>query len=134
MEVDGLGEISLPPDSLRTSVSVEIRAEALEYARAEAATKTRAIMTALQELHIPSLQVRTVEISVSPISEGETEREGVASPRIIGYAVTSTLSVALKGVSPNVLRVESSRILAAALSAGANATGGVNFSTCAVGR
>jgi uncharacterized protein len=84
-------------------------------------------MKALEGLQIPSLQVRTVDISVRPISESETERERVAPPRIIGYEATSTLSVALKGVSPDVLRVESSRILEAALSSGANATSGIRF-------
>jgi len=127
VEVDGLGEVTLPPDSLRASVSVEVRAEKLEAARDEAAAKTRSIIQALEGLQIPSLQVRTVEISVSPIAERETERERVAPPRIIGYEATSRLSVALKGVSADVLRVEGSRILAAALSSGANATSGIRF-------
>ncbi|WP_165374407.1 MULTISPECIES: SIMPL domain-containing protein [Sorangium] len=127
VEVEGAGTVSLPPDSLRTNVSVEVRCESLEAAREEAAAKTRAIIEALERLQIPSLQVRNVDVSVSPISEGETARERVAPPRIIGYEATSTVSVILEGAPIDVLRVESSRILEAALSAGANQTSGIRF-------
>ncbi|WP_437722216.1 SIMPL domain-containing protein [Sorangium sp. So ce861] len=127
VEVEGSGTVSLPPDSLRTNVSVEVRGASLEAAREEAAAKTRAIVSALEGLQIPSLQVKNVDVSVSPISERETERESVAPPRIIGYEATSTVSVVLEGASIDVLRVESSRILEAALSAGANQTSGIRF-------
>ncbi|WP_080682525.1 SIMPL domain-containing protein [Sorangium cellulosum] len=127
VEVEGSGTVSLPPDSLRTNVSVEIRGESLEAAREEAAARTRAIVSALEGLQIPSLQVRNVGVSVSPIPEGETERDRLAPPRIIGYEATSTVSVILEGAPLDVLRVESSRILEAALSAGANQTSGIRF-------
>ncbi|KYF59541.1 hypothetical protein BE08_44305 [Sorangium cellulosum] len=127
VEVDGFGTVSLRPDSLRTSVSVEVRGEDLKAARDEAATRTRSIIAALERLQIPSLQVRNVNISVTPISEGEREPASTAPPRIIGYEATSWVSVVLEGVSIDALRVESSRVLEAALSAGANQTDGIRF-------
>ncbi|HTN84465.1 MAG TPA: SIMPL domain-containing protein [Sorangium sp.] len=127
VEVEGFGTVSRPPDSLRTSVSVEVRGEDLKAARDEAAATTRSIIGALERLQIPSLRVRNVNISVSPISERESEPGSTAPPRIIGYEATSWISVVLEGVSIDALRAESSRILEAALSAGANQTGGIRF-------
>lgn len=125
VEVKGVGKVSLPPDSLDMSVSVQVRGEKLEAARDEAAAKTRAIMKALEDLRIASLEVRTASISVFPVSERGTER--AAPPAIVGYEASSSVSVALEGVSRDVLRAETSRILEAALSSGANQVSGVRF-------
>lgn len=127
MDVGGVGEVRIEPDSLRTIVSVEARAESLEDARREAETKTRAVIQALENLKNTALLIRTVDIDIRPISE--SRRPGDDSPpRIIGYVATSTLSASLRGVPVNELRDQGSRILEAALSAGANVIGGVDFS------
>ncbi|MDI1475299.1 SIMPL domain-containing protein [Polyangium sp. y55x31] len=124
--VAGLGEIMVAPDSLRTSISIRARAATLAEARTEAASKTQSVMNALEALRIQDLQVRTVEITVTPISE--RLREGDEStPRIIGYEAESRLSVALRGVGSEVLRAQGPRILDTALGAGANVIGGLDF-------
>lgn len=126
MNVDGVGTVRIEPDSLRTTVGVEARAETLEAARQEAEMKTRAVVQALEGLKIASLVIRTVDIDVRPVTE--TRRPGdERPPRIIGYVASSTLSASLRGVPASELRIQGSRILAAALSAGANVVGGVNF-------
>ncbi|MDI1445575.1 SIMPL domain-containing protein [Polyangium sp. 6x1] len=125
--VVGLGEVMVMPDSLRTSISIRARAETLAEARAEAARKTRAVMQALEELRIQDLQVRTAEITVTPIPERQPEVGESTEPRIIGYQADSTLSVALRGVGREVLRVQGPRILDSALGAGANVVGGIDF-------
>jgi uncharacterized protein YggE len=123
----GVGEVMLMPDSLRTSISIRARAEKLEQAREEAATKTRAVIKALEGLKLQFLQVRTVDITTTPITETIKETTSQTRPRIIGYEAASTLSVALKGVAPDVLRVEGPRVLETALNAGANVVGGFSF-------
>ncbi|MDC3958865.1 SIMPL domain-containing protein [Polyangium jinanense] len=124
--VGGLGEVMVAPDSLRTSISVRARATTLVEARTEAASKTRSIMQALERLRIPDMQVRTVEITVTPITERQRE-EDETPPRIIGYEAESRLSVALRGVGTEILRVVGPRILDTALGAGANVVGGIDF-------
>ncbi|MRG95490.1 SIMPL domain-containing protein [Polyangium spumosum] len=124
--VQGLGEVMVTPDSMRTSVSVRARARTLAEAREEAGTKTQAVLTALEGLGIQALQVRTVEISVSPIHERQREGDDTP-PQIIGYEAESRLSVALRNVEVDVLRAQGSRILDTALAAGANVVGGVQF-------
>jgi uncharacterized protein len=125
--VDGVGEVALPPDSLRTSVGVEARAVTLEAARGDATRRAQAVFQAVQNLAIPALEVRTVDVSISPITEPILEPAVVRTPRITGYSASSRLSVALRGVSADKLRAEGARILEAALAAGANDIGGLEF-------
>ncbi|MDI3290076.1 SIMPL domain-containing protein [Polyangium sp. 15x6] len=124
--VGGLGEVMVAPDSLRTSISVRARATTLVEARTEAASKTRSIMQALERLRISDLQVRTLEITVTPITERQRE-EDETPPQIIGYEAESRLSVALRGVGTETLRVVGPRLLDTALGAGANVVGGLDF-------
>ncbi|MDI1435580.1 SIMPL domain-containing protein [Polyangium sorediatum] len=126
--VAGLGEVMVAPDSLRTSISIRARATTLAEARAEAARNTRSVIQALEGLRIQDLQVRTVEITVTPIPERQPEELGeTTEPRIIGYQAESSLSVALRAVGIEALRVQGPRILDAALGAGANVVGGLDF-------
>lgn len=125
--VEGVGEIALPPDSLRTSVAVEVRDVKLDVARDQAARRTQEVLRALQALAIPELEARTVEVAISPITEVFLPAESVRDPRILGYSVSSRLSVALRGLPAERLRAEGARILEAALAAGANSVGGLEF-------
>lgn len=126
IDVDGVGEVRVEPDSLRTTVAVEARTGSLEAARKEAEHKTRAVIQALEDLEIASLVIRTVDIDIRPISESRPAGDD-RPPRIIGYVASSTVSASLRGVSTNELRNQGSRILEAALSSGANVVGGVSF-------
>lgn len=126
MNVDGVGQVRVEPDSLRATVGVEARASTLQAARREAEAKTRAVLQALENLQIASLVIRTVDIDIRPILERQQPGDETP-PRIIGYAATSTLSASLRGVSTDELRNQGSRILEAALSSGANVVGGVEF-------
>ncbi len=127
LTVSGVGEVLIKADSLRTSISIRARAASLQQARAEAAGKTRAVIQALEAMKLQSLEVRTVEITVNPITERAKQPGEHESPRIIGYEAESTLSVALKGVAPDKLRADGPRILDVALAAGANVVGGIDF-------
>jgi uncharacterized protein len=125
--ITGTGEVSRPADSMRTSIGVESRATTLKAARHEAASKAQAVLAALRGLAIPGLEIRTADISLSPITESSVGREVAAEPRIIGYSASNQLSVVLKGASPQVLQAAGSQILEAALAAGANDVRGIDF-------
>jgi uncharacterized protein YggE len=127
VQVDGVGVVSRPPDSLRASVAVEVTADKLEAAREQAAAKTRSLMEALERLEIPSLKVRTANIAVTPLFAQERGPLGIAPPQIIGYEATSRVWVTLAGVSPATLRAEGPRILDEVLASGANQISGIRF-------
>lgn len=129
VKIDGRGEVTVSPDSLRARISVTTRAATLDAARTEAATKTQDIVLALDRLGIQALKVRTASIDVEPIKENEHEgaSAGTTAPAIIGYQVTSTLSVALTNVSVQELRVHGAMIMNTALASGANDIGNVSF-------
>ncbi|WP_437991084.1 SIMPL domain-containing protein [Sorangium sp. So ce145] len=125
--IGGIGEVSRPADSMRTSIGVEVREKTLWAARDKAAGRSQAVLAALRGLAIPGLEIRTVDISLSPIRESHVGHEEITEPRIIGYSASSQLSVALRGASPAELQSAGSRILHAALASGANDVGGLEF-------
>ncbi|WP_437527515.1 SIMPL domain-containing protein [Sorangium sp. So ce726] len=125
--IGGAGEVTRPADSMRTSIGVEAREKTLGAARDKAASRSQAVLAALRGLAIPGLEIRTVNISLSPIQESSLAREEITEPRIIGYSASSQLAVALRGVSPAELQAAGSKILQAALTSGANDVGGLEF-------
>lgn len=125
--IGGTGEVARPADSMRTSIGVEAREKTLEAARDKAASMAQAVLAALRGLAIPRLEIRTVDISLSPIRESSLAHEEITEPRILGYSASSQLSVALRGASPAELQAAGSKILQAALAAGANDVGGLEF-------
>ncbi|WP_437325662.1 SIMPL domain-containing protein [Sorangium sp. So ce381] len=125
--IDGVGEVTRPADSMRTSIGVEAREKTLEAARDKAASRSQAVLAALRGLVIPGLEIRTVDISLSPIHESSLAPVELTEPRIIGYSASNQLSVALRGASPAELQAAGSKILQAALTSGANDVGGLEF-------
>ncbi|WP_437763742.1 SIMPL domain-containing protein [Sorangium sp. So ce281] len=125
--IGGVGEVARPADSMRTSIGVEVREKTLEAARDRAACRSQAVLAALRGLAIPGLEIRTVDISLSPIRESHVAHGDVTEPRIIGYSASSRLSVTLRRASPAELQAAGSRVLQAALASGANDVGGLEF-------
>ena len=125
--VAGVGEVMLMPDSLRMTISIRARAEKLAQVREEVATKTQAVIKALKVLKLQKLELKTADITTTAITEKVVETGNQTPPRIIGYDAESTLSVALKDLEPEALRVQGQRVLETALNAGANVVGGFRF-------
>ncbi len=126
IRIDGQGEVTVNPDSLRTRISVTVRETSLETVRTLAANRTRAVVDALGSLGIAGLKVRTVEITIEPITEVRTEPSTVP-PSILGYEARSTLSITLTNVSMNELRNRGAQMLETVLNAGANVIGSMTF-------
>jgi len=127
LKIDGNGEVTVNPDSLRTRVAVTTQASTLAGATAEAAVKTRGVIAALQRLGIRALKVRTVALEIEPITKKTKAGESTGPGSIVGYRATSTLSIALMDVSVRELREQGARIVNTALASGANVVGGVSF-------
>lgn len=132
---EGRGEVSVEPDSFRVSVGAVARDTDLDKARRSVNAKIERIIEAVNSLKIYGLSLRTEILSVSPLYEPEppTATPPPATPRgtslrpIIGYEVTNSISVALRGASTADLGNQASRIIGAALGHGANNVGNVEF-------
>lgn len=120
----GHGEVKVKPDSLGVMVMVESRDPVLTKARSENSRKMQAIISALRGLNIPNMKLETQNVQVYPI-QGEMQRDRL--PRIVGYQVTNGLNVTVSNASSDNLAEYGSRILDAALNAGANNVHGLNF-------
>ena len=119
----GYGELRVRPDSLRTSVGVEVRAATLEKARADAASKIARLLKALTALRIPGASLQTQTLQFYPVYSEERNK-----PRkITGYSATHRLSVTVLGASPTDLGDHTSRIIDTALQSGANVIDDVEF-------
>lgn len=113
----GSGAIHVRPDSLVVDVGVEARASSVDGARRQAATSMRSVIDALGGLRLEALTLDTRMINVSPIyGPGRDDRP----PAIVGYSASNHLTVRLEGVPENELAGHGSRIVDAALGAGAN--------------
>jgi uncharacterized protein len=119
----GYGELRVRPDSLRTSVGVEVRATTLEKARSAVNTKMQQLIQALTALRIPSASLQTQTLQFYPIYGEERDK-----PRkITGYSATNRVSVTVLGATPTDLGEHASRLIDTALQNGANVVGGVDF-------
>ncbi len=120
----GQGEVHVKPDSLNVSLSVESRAATLDKARSDNSRKMQAVIQAVKALNIPNLTLETSGVNIYPV-QGEYQRN--QAPKIVGYQATNSLSVNVRRAGRDELAAYGSRIMDAALNAGANNVGGLNF-------
>lgn len=121
----GRGEVRVQPDSMTLSVAVESRDAVLAKAREDNNRQMQAIHRSLKALGVANLQLETQTVRVSPIYAPQQPRD--KAPRITGYQVSNTVLVRVTNSRPDLLGEQSTRIMDAALNAGANNVYGLNF-------
>jgi hypothetical protein len=121
---DGQGEVRVPPDSFRVDVGVQARAATLDQARTEVNTKMQEVIRALEALHIPDMTLQTQILQFNPIYADRTADEPL---RVVAYEATNQVTATVLGSRPAVLGEKASRIVDAALDAGGNLVGGIDF-------
>lgn len=114
----GQGEAKATPDRASVLVNVQTRASTAAAAGADNATRTRAVLAALERLGLPRAQLSTEGYSVYP--EMVYDRDG-GSPRVAAYVVTN--SVRAETHHP----AQAGAIVDAALAAGANMITSLSF-------
>jgi len=122
--VQGNGEVRVRPDSLRVDVGVESRAPTLARARDQVNTGIRHVIDAVRALGIHDLTVETRILNVSPVY---ADRRSDEPPTIVGYAASNHVAVTIRSAPVDELGERGSRILDAALEAGANSVGAIDF-------
>lgn len=121
---DGHGEVRVPPDSFRLDVGVTARAATLDEARNEVNTKMQEVIQALNALHIPDMTLQTQILQFNPIYADQVANEPL---HIVAYEATNRVTATVLGSRPIVLGEKATRIVDAALDAGGNVVGGIDF-------
>lgn len=114
----GEGEAKATPDRASVMVNVQTRGATAAVAAADNAQRTRAVLTALEKLGLPTAQLSTEGYSVYP--EMAYDRTG-GSPRVAAYVVTNTVRAETRQPA------QAGAMVDAALGAGANMINSLSF-------
>jgi uncharacterized protein len=120
----GSGEVRVRPDSVRVDVGAQARAATLDQANRDVDGEMRRVIDALRKLSLPKLTLQTNAVQIQPLYAPITN--STDTPAIIGYSVANRVTVTVEQ-APADLGDEASAILDAAVGAGANTIGGVQF-------
>lgn len=123
ISVSGNAVVRVRPDSVRVSVGVEVRAKTVEEVRSQAAQKMQSVLKSLRALEIPNLRMRTTFLSVAPVYSFPAGRPS----EFEGYSASNTVSVAVRGVSTDIVAKYASTLQDAALRAGADVSTNLEF-------
>jgi len=117
VSVTGVGRVSLTPDRVSFTAGVQTMAPTLAAATAENGTRMSAILGALKRAGATERELRTSGISIYP---QQSHQEG-RPPRIVGYQVSNMVTVTKDDPAA------ASRLLEAAVEAGANSVSGLTL-------
>jgi len=116
--VQGIGRVSLPPDTVTVDIGAEARAAQLADATAEVDRRMREV---LARVKVAGVDVRTIGYNVEPIADSRPQA-GDAGSRIIGYRATNIIQARTHDVAGI------GRLVDAAVAAGANVVRSLRFS------
>jgi uncharacterized protein YggE len=121
----GSGEVQVQPDSVHVDVGSEAQATTLDDARTQVSTAMTHVLDALRRLTgVPSLTLETRQIRFSPVYGPSRDSR---PPAIVGYTASNHILVTAERAPAGELSAASARIVDAALNAGANNVGSVEF-------
>lgn len=92
--VDGVGTLDSPPDIGLVDIGVSVDAPTVAEARDLAAQAANDVIASIKDNGVRDDDVKTVNFSVDPRYEYPQN----AAPRIVGYAVSNTVSVTVRDV------------------------------------
>ncbi len=120
--VTGEGRAALAPDMAILSLSVLREAETAREALSANNGAMAEVMTAMKEAGIAERDVQTANFSIEPRYVYPQTKDGVSEPpRIVGYAVSNSLSVRVRDLS------KLGAVLDRAVTLGVNQGGGISF-------
>jgi uncharacterized protein YggE len=117
--VSGQGEVKSVPDEAQLSAGVVTQAQTAADALAANSRMMNRVFTTLKQLGIPDKAMQTSEFSVSP--QYQNDRNGNATPKIIGYQVSNNVSVTVNDLAKLGPTID------VLVGSGANTLGSVSF-------
>lgn len=124
--VTGTAERMVSPDTGIAVVAIQTRAETVSRAVQQNNTIATRVRDAITRLNIARLTIRTLGFDVQPVYE-QRPPTSTTPPRIVAYQVINRLEVRITNTNPEQLADAVSRVLDAALTAGANRVDEVRF-------
>jgi uncharacterized protein YggE len=118
--VNGDGLIRVPPDEATVRIGILRQASTAQTAQEQANTVANEILAAITKAGIPSSQIQTSRLSLTPIYPSRVADPG-ATPRISAYQASNVVSVRVLDLG------KVGAVIDAALRAGANEIQGVLF-------
>jgi hypothetical protein len=115
--VQGTGEVQVRPDIARLNLGVQTQNTDSQKASQENARLSDAIIKAVRALGVAERDVQTSGYSINPQFDYQPNR----SPRLTGYQVSNMVLVTVRKIG------DTGRVIDAAVKAGANLAGGINF-------
>lgn len=111
--VSGTGQIQAQPDEAFVNAGVQTRAQTARDAQTTNNRQMQAVISAVKALGIPAKNIQTSGVSLYPVYGPNQNLEG--------YEARNNISVTVEQID------QAGQVLDAAVSAGANQTGGVSF-------
>ncbi|HEY3415733.1 MAG TPA: SIMPL domain-containing protein [Armatimonadota bacterium] len=128
ISVTGTATQMVQPDVGIVVLAVQTQADTVAPAVNENNRTSTRVMDAIHGLNIPQLTMRTLGFEVTPMYETLPPNRPVPqTPRIVGYQVTNRIEVRLVNKQTPQLSTAISRVLDAALTAGANRVDSITF-------
>ena len=118
VSVSGEGRLSVAPDRIRLTMGVEADGPTAGAAQKAAAKRMAAVLAALERLNVPKKDVQTRTASLDPLRQ-YNPKDGRETLR--GYRATNRIEVTSADLA------KAGAILDAAVEAGANTAGGIQF-------
>lgn len=119
--VRGAGQAEVAPDVAQIFVAVVLTERDAADAMAGAAARMAEVLQALDDAGIAEEDIRTSQISLSPLRQRSDSLVSQGEPRVAGFEVRAGLSVTLRDVATV------GEILDVAVDAGATEIGGISF-------
>jgi uncharacterized protein YggE len=120
ISVYGEGEATAAPDVAHLTLGVQTDGASAREALDKASSATAAVIDALKGLGIPEKDLQTAKINVTPVTS-QPKPGDQTPPAVVGYRASNTLNVTIASID------KAGPAIDAAVSAGANVTGGVRF-------
>jgi uncharacterized protein YggE len=117
LSTSGVATIRVKPDSARVFFGVQTMAPTIKQAREESSQKVTKVLSALSALQIPDLKMKTSDVTVELLQSTRSDNK---LPEILGYRLTNSFTVLIKGNDPQKLGTTAGTILDTALENGAN--------------
>lgn len=124
--VSGRGEVRVAPDEAMVRLGVLAQAATAGAAQQQANQTVTALLRAVRALGVPQEQIRTSELSLSPVfapvrPQAVAAGQEPQAPRIVGYQASNSVTVTLDKLD------QVGAVVDAGLGAGANRLEGVAF-------
>lgn len=122
--VQGRGEVQVKPDIVRLSLGVQTQNAQSAVAAGENAEVTSRVIAAVKAAGVADRDIQTTDYSIQPQYDYRPRPNGEARPpAIIGYQVNNTVRVTVRRIG------DASKVIDAAVKAGANVAGVIAFDT-----